>query len=86
MFYLYSFANIFPGLGSGNVYKLDQDRKKWVKEEIRLEISADTLLYGELITELSGEGRSQMKMIVLHIIDACFLAGIDIRNKHITER
>jgi hypothetical protein len=43
-------------------------------------------VYGELAYEYRGESRSQVKFQVLHIIDAAFLGGKDVRTKHLKER
>jgi cap1 methyltransferase len=65
------------------VFRLDGGR--WLKID-HLELSPDTLLYGEIVMELRGEGRSQCKFTTLHIIDAIFLGGIDISGEHLTLR
>jgi cap1 methyltransferase len=65
------------------VYKLDGCR--WYKIE-NLELSPDTLLYGEIVKELRGEGKSQHKVTTLHIIDAISLGGVDISGEHLTLR
>jgi cap1 methyltransferase len=65
------------------VFKLTGNH--WQKTQ-NLELSPDTLLYGELVMELKGEGRSQCKFTTLHIIDAIFLGGIDISGEHLTLR
>jgi cap1 methyltransferase len=65
------------------VFRLDGNR--WFKIE-NLELSPETLLYGEVVKELKGEGRSQRKVSTLHIIDAISLGGIDISGEHLTLR
>lgn len=65
------------------MFRLDGSR--WFKIE-GLELSPDTLLYGEIVKELKGEGRSQRKVSTLHIIDAISLGGTDISGEHLTLR
>ena len=73
------------GLGRKNVYKHTGSRWQKITEE-KLELSPDTLLYGEMVLELIGDGRSQRKITTLHIIDAICLGGIDISSHHLTIR
>lgn len=54
--------------------------------DTRVELPPDTLVYGELVTEYRGEGRTQRKLTVLHLIDALVLNGKDVRTLHIVER
>lgn len=54
--------------------------------ELQLQMSPNTLLYGEVVKELSGEGRSQIVSHALHIIDGMVLGGVDIRHKPLRER
>lgn len=49
-------------------------------------LPADTLVYGEIVEETQGEGKSQMKYFAFHIIDGLFLGGEDIRNRNLDER
>ncbi|KAJ9582234.1 hypothetical protein L9F63_003363, partial [Diploptera punctata] len=77
-------CSFYLGLGRKNVYKLSGTR--WHKVEEKLELSPDTLLYGEMVQELSGEGKSQRKITTLHIMDALCLGGTDISSHHLTVR
>lgn len=76
----------FLGLGRTNIFRLDSKTNKWVKVEVTLELPVDTLLYGELIPELRGEGKAQRKIMALHIIDALFIGGRDVKNLHYEQR
>ncbi|PNF43830.1 Cap-specific mRNA (nucleoside-2'-O-)-methyltransferase 1 [Cryptotermes secundus] len=76
-------CSFYLGLGRNRVFRLDGSR--WFKVE-NLELSPDTLLYGEIVKELKGEGRSQRKVSTLHIIDAISLGGTDISGEHLTLR
>lgn len=60
---------------------------KWQPlENIVLEISAHTLIYGEIAKEYVGEWKSQTTVYALHIIDGIILGGINIRNLPLCER
>jgi len=76
-------CSFYLGLGRNKVFRLDGTR--WSKVE-SLELSPDTLLCGETVKELKGEGRSQRKVTTFHIIDAISLGGIDISGEHLTLR
>lgn len=54
--------------------------------DICLEITPKTLIYGEIVKELTGEGKSQTTVYALHIIDGIVLGGVDIRNRPLAER
>nr|CAD7587939.1 unnamed protein product [Timema genevievae] len=77
-------CTFYLGMGRNKVYRFEEGR--WRKVVELIELSPDTLFYGEIVQELHGEGRSQRKIPILHIIDAIFLGGKDISKLHITER
>ncbi|XP_042901546.1 cap-specific mRNA (nucleoside-2'-O-)-methyltransferase 1 isoform X2 [Parasteatoda tepidariorum] len=77
---------LFLGLGRSSSYRYDSKSCKWLKLEEKLDLPADTLFYGELILELKGEGRAQRKITCLHIFDAMYLGGKDVRNFHFQDR
>jgi cap1 methyltransferase len=52
----------------------------------QLEMTANTLVYGEIVKELIGENRSQVSAQTLHIIDGIILGGKDIRHLPLLER
>lgn len=75
----------FLGTGRRNVFYLRNGR--WLKlSNIKLELSAGTLLLGEIVKEIKGERQGQVWIYALHIVDAICLGGNDIRHLHITER
>lgn len=80
----------FLGTGRRNVYYLHN--RRWCKlsdklsGNVKLELSAGTLLLGEIVKEIKGERQRQVWIYALHIVDAVCLGGIDIRHLHITER
>lgn len=77
----------YLGLGRNRVYKLLASGTRFSKvESSNLELSPGTMVYGELVHEFIGEGRSQRKFNAFHIIDALTLGDEDISSKHYTER
>ncbi|KAK6182178.1 hypothetical protein SNE40_009918 [Patella caerulea] len=72
------------GLGKSHVFKLD--RGKWMKVEERIELPYRTLLEAETVQEIRGEGRGQKRIKTIHILDALFLCGKDVRSLHFKER
>lgn len=59
----------------------------WLElNDIYLELSPNTLIYGEITKELTGEGGSQTMMYALHIIDGIVLGGQDIRMLPLRKR
>jgi len=52
----------------------------------KFEMSPDTLVYGEIVTEYRGEGKHQKKTCVFHIIDCLILGGKDISRLSLSER
>lgn len=72
--------------GNGDVFRYT-DQRTWVPlTEVLVEIPANTLLYGEVVKELSGESASQTMDHALHIIDGIVLGGKDIRNYTLSKR
>ena len=80
--------SVILGMGRSKVYILDQGSNFWrrLEDMVRFELSPDTLLYGEIVTEFRGEGKSQRKVKAVHIIDGYRLGGEDISSKHFMER
>lgn len=74
----------FFGLRRSNVFRWDG--AKWEKLQVKLELSPETLVYGELVYELRGVGKPQRRVYTLHIIDAILLGGVDVRAVHLKER
>ncbi len=74
------------GLGRNNVFRWDAPKGRWIKLNENVELVRDTLIYGELIQELRGEGRSQKRSCALHIMDAVALGGVDVGKFHLKER
>jgi len=52
----------------------------------RLELPAQTLVYGEFANEIFGTEPNQVIKKAFYIIDALFLGGKDVRNVHYTQR
>ena len=75
-------------LGKSQVYKWDLDHPtKWTRvEELKIEIPRDSILDVEFVEEMRGEGKGLRKVMALHIFDALFLGGTDIRRFHFMDR
>lgn len=77
----------YLGLGSCNVFRWEgRANSSWMRVDTKLELPADTLVYGELVAEHRGEHKAQRKLTTFHIIDGLVLNGKDIRHLHIVER
>lgn len=77
---------IFMSRGNGDLLQYTE-RKTWSPMDgIRVQLPRDTLVYAEIVRELSGEGKSQIGRKALHIIDAIVLGGEDIRHKPLRQR
>ncbi|XP_050440326.1 cap-specific mRNA (nucleoside-2'-O-)-methyltransferase 1 isoform X2 [Adelges cooleyi] len=71
----------FLSLGGSRVYELS-DHHRWICNDSlkNITMSPGTLVYGELAYEFEGESLGQLRVKVLHIIDAYRLGNIDISN------
>lgn len=76
----------FMSQGGYNVYCYTSNGTWKRLQNIALEISADTLVYGEIVTELHDEKNSPTFDTSLHIIDGIILGGINIRNLPLKDR
>ncbi|XP_048579505.1 cap-specific mRNA (nucleoside-2'-O-)-methyltransferase 1 [Nematostella vectensis] len=96
---IYDFKCIVSGgdryflLGTGRtaVYqwdgKLSYRSSRWLKlDKCKLELPKDTVLEVEIVQELYGEGRGQRRSTAIYILDAMMLGGLDVRDKHYSER
>lgn len=76
----------FLSNGKSDVYKYTNN-ETWEKlSEIHVEITANTLFYGEIVKEITGDGNNQSIVYAMHIIDAMVLGGMDIRNVGVEKR
>lgn len=70
----------FLSKGNRDIYKYC-DNKAWqLITDVCIEMAPNTLIYGEIAKELTGEGLKQTVVHALHIIDAMVLGGTDIRS------
>lgn len=77
----------FMSRGRCDVHMFNPNSSSWEPiVERTLEMSAETLVYGEIVKELIGEHRSQIMTTSLHIIDGIILGGKDIRSLPLYER
>lgn len=75
----------FMSKGNRDVYKYEG--KTWVQvTDVLIEMSPNTLIYGEIAKELNGEGSAQTMVYALHIIDGIILGGEDIRSFPLKKR
>ncbi|XP_077138110.1 cap-specific mRNA (nucleoside-2'-O-)-methyltransferase 1 [Ranitomeya variabilis] len=75
------------GLGRSQIYTWGgRPADRWTKLELKTELPRDTLLSVEVVHELKGEGKAQRKILAIHILDALFLNGMDVRSHHFTQR
>ncbi|ESO94138.1 hypothetical protein LOTGIDRAFT_161337 [Lottia gigantea] len=72
------------GLGKSHVFRFE--RGKWMKVVERIELPSKTLVEAETVQELRGEGKGQRRIQTIHILDAVFLCGKDVRSLHFKER
>lgn len=49
-------------------------------------LSSGTLIYAEIVTEMRGECKSMRRATAIHIIDALFIGGEDIRGRDFMTR
>ncbi|XP_052871057.1 cap-specific mRNA (nucleoside-2'-O-)-methyltransferase 1-like [Anopheles cruzii] len=78
-------GSILLGKGGKEVYQFDAKHGTWILiKDVAIELSPATIIYGEIVRELQDEGRSQVTMHTLHIIDGLMLGGENIG--HLTFR
>ncbi|XP_029448762.1 cap-specific mRNA (nucleoside-2'-O-)-methyltransferase 1 isoform X2 [Rhinatrema bivittatum] len=74
-------------LGKSQMYTWDgRPSDRWTKLDLKTELPRETLLCVEIVHELKGEGKAQRKISAIHILDALFLNGTDIREQHFNLR
>ncbi|KAK9507779.1 hypothetical protein O3M35_007558 [Rhynocoris fuscipes] len=79
--------NMYLGLGRNKIFRWLPSGSHWTREtQCKAELSPGTIVYGEIVSELIGEGRSQKKRMALHVIDAVALGYHNISTMHYTDR
>lgn len=76
----------FLSRGNRDIYKYVENKTWQLVTDVCIEMSPNTLIYGEIAKELSGEGLKQTVVHAMHIIDGMLLGGVDIRNLPYTKR
>jgi cap1 methyltransferase len=77
----------FMSKGKRDVLYFDPIQNTWQSlQSISIEMSPETLLYAEIVREYINEGKSQVVMNSIHIIDAIVLGGKDIRQLPLEKR
>ena len=78
---------IFLGMGRNKIYRCQPGRSNWSRfSDYRFCLSPGTLVYGEIVEELKGEGCPQLKQSALHILDAVAIGYENISEKQYSER
>lgn len=82
-----AYRTFFMSKGGRNVYRYKANGS-WedLRDTISVELTPNTLIFGEIAKELTGQGKSQTVVNALHIIDGIILGGIDIRNLPLRKR
>uniref|UniRef100_A0A069DZH7 Cap-specific mRNA (nucleoside-2'-O-)-methyltransferase 1 n=1 Tax=Panstrongylus megistus TaxID=65343 RepID=A0A069DZH7_9HEMI len=79
--------HIYLGLGRNKIFRWNPNGNHWTREnQFKAELSPGTILYGEMVPELIGEGRSQKKRFALHVVDAIALGYQNIAKMHYKDR
>ncbi|XP_076396759.1 cap-specific mRNA (nucleoside-2'-O-)-methyltransferase 1-like [Megachile rotundata] len=75
----------YMGMGRNNVYYLVDGI--WTEvDDINVELPPDTLVYAEIVQEITKEYQDQQQVLALHIIDAVILGGENIGHKCLKDR
>ncbi|CAO1336556.1 unnamed protein product [Diamesa serratosioi] len=79
---------IYISRGNNNVFMYNIKKNSWdpINPSIKLFMPAETIIYGEVVTEYSGVDTLQTNELTFHIIDAIILGGNDISTMSLTER
>ncbi|CAO1399811.1 unnamed protein product [Diamesa serratosioi] len=77
----------FMSKGRFDVLMYNMNNGSWEPvQNLAIEMSPESLVYGEIVKELTNEGRSQISKQSFHIIDGIILGGRDIRHLPLCER
>lgn len=74
----------YMGRGGDKVYRFSGGKWKLVNDE--MDIADQTLVYGDLVDEITQFEGKQITQTAFHIIDGMVLGGKDIRNLSYKER
>uniref|UniRef100_A0A182TBW3 Cap-specific mRNA (nucleoside-2'-O-)-methyltransferase 1 n=1 Tax=Anopheles maculatus TaxID=74869 RepID=A0A182TBW3_9DIPT len=78
---------ILLGKGGKEVYRLDTKPCSWIPmTDVPIELPHGTIIYAEIVRELQGQGKSQIVINTLHIIDGLLLGGENIRKLPLRQR
>ena len=73
--------------GRCDVLMLNKEKNSWEAiTNIKLDMPAETIVYGEIVTEYSGEENKIKSKQSFHIIDAIILGGEDVRQLPLEDR
>uniref|UniRef100_A0A8W7PQV8 Cap-specific mRNA (nucleoside-2'-O-)-methyltransferase 1 n=1 Tax=Anopheles coluzzii TaxID=1518534 RepID=A0A8W7PQV8_ANOCL len=78
---------ILLGKGGKEVYRFEPKQCSWIPvTEVSIELPPGTIIYAEIVRELQGQGKSQIVIHTLHIIDGLLLGGENIRRLPLRQR
>ncbi|XP_055629042.1 cap-specific mRNA (nucleoside-2'-O-)-methyltransferase 1 [Toxorhynchites rutilus septentrionalis] len=79
--------SFFLGRGGKEIMQYDLAQRRWIPvKDVHLEFFPRTLVYGEIVKEMQGEGKKQTHIHAFHIIDAIIIGGEDVRKQPLHER
>lgn len=82
-----SIRTVFLSKGNGNVFCYDREKANWTQiKDYQVVLSPRTVLYGEIVEEISAKGEKQKIVHALHIIDAILLGGQEVRGLPLDKR
>jgi len=79
----------YLNLGDNCIYFKEDltDNSKLQKcDNLKFELPSETILYGEQVEERKGEGKAQLKIVTLHIIDVILIGGQNFQDRLFSER
>ncbi len=77
---------LYAGAGRSRIYQFNGNQWELLKHFQKFEMTEDTLVYGEIVTEYFGDVPNQRSQTTFHIIDGLILGGTDIRTLSLEER
>ncbi|EAT33910.1 AAEL013813-PA [Aedes aegypti] len=82
-----SIRTVFLSKGNGNVFCYDREKANWTQiKDYQVVLSPRTVLYGEIVEEISAKGEKQKIVHALHIMDAILLGGQEVRALPLDKR
>nr|XP_002121619.3 cap-specific mRNA (nucleoside-2'-O-)-methyltransferase 1 [Ciona intestinalis] len=80
-------SSILVSMGGSYIFLWNKNNRRWLNlTQLKCLIPRDTILEVEIAQELKGESKGQHRVTTIHIVDALFLAGDDMRALNYAER